>query len=105
MMALDLYDTRVPTDNVQNGKPSYVARLLWCAMYYMDQRKFCAHDLALLVEEIYGEQMSSFKASHGLRTFAQLGYVDRIYRRNRSVMYYDYRVSQKGFRFMRRDQA
>ena len=105
METLDLYDTQVPTDNIQNGKPSYVARLLWCAMYYMDQRMFCAHDLALLVEEIYGEPMSSAKASHGLRAFAQLGYVDRIYRRNRSVMYYDYRVSQKGFRYMRREQA
>jgi len=105
METLDLYDTQVPTDNIQNGKPSYVARLLWCAMYYMDQRMFCAHDLALLVEEIYGEPMSSAKASHGLRAFAQLGYVDRIYHRNRSVMYYDYRVSQKGFRYMRREQA
>ena len=81
MMALDLFDTRVPTDNVQNGKPSYVARLLWCAMYYMDQRLFCAHDLALLVEEIYGEPMSSAKASHVLRAFAQMGYVDRFSRR------------------------
>jgi len=105
METLDLFDTRVPTDNVQNGKPSYVARLLWCAMYYMDQRKFCAHDLALLVEEIYGEPMSSAKASHGLKAFAQLGFVDKFYRRNRSIRYFDYRVSQKGFRFMRRDQA
>ena len=105
METLDLYDTQVPTDNIQNGKPSYVARLLWCAMYYMDQRMFCAHDLALLVEEIYGEPMSSAKASHGLRAFAQLGYVERFYRRNRSIRYFDYRVSQNGVRFMRRNQA
>ena len=105
METLDLYDTQVPTDNIQNGKPSYVARLLWCAMYYMDQRMFCAHDLALLVEEIYGEPMSSAKASHGLRAFTQLGYVERFYRRNRSIRYFDYRVSQNGVRFMRRNQA
>jgi len=103
METLDLYETRVPTDNLQNGKPSYVARLLWCSIYYMDQRMFCAHDLALLIEEIYGEKLSSAKVSHGLRTFAQLGYVDRFHRRNRSIRYYDYRVSQNGARFMRRN--
>jgi len=105
METLDLYDTQVPTDNIQNGKPSYVARLLWCAMYYMDQRKFCASELVLLVEEIYGESMSSAKVSHGLRPFVQMGFVEKLNHRNRSVRYYNYRVSQNGVRFMRRNQA
>jgi len=102
---IDLYATKTPTDSTQNGHASYASRLLWCAMYYMDQRMFCAHDLALLIEEIYGEKLSSAKVSHGLRTFAQLGYVDRVHRRNRSSRYFDYRVSQNGARFMRREQA
>ena len=101
METLDLYTTRTPTDSIQNGRASFIARVLWCSMYYMDRHMFCASELGLVAEKIYGERVSSAKVSHGLRPFVQMGFVEKFNHRNRSVRYYNYRVSQCGVRFMR----
>ena len=102
---IDLYETSVPNHSLHNGRTPYASRLIWCAMYYMDQRLFCAHDLSLLIEEIYGEKLSAAKVSHGLKDFVQLGKVERINHRNRSVRYYNYRVSQSGAQYMQREDV
>lgn len=100
METLDIYATRPPNHNMQNGCASYTSRLVWCGAHYMEGQLFYANELSLLIDEIYGEKLSSFKVSHELKRFAELGYVDRVQSGNRAQTYYKYRVSQLGRKYM-----
>ena len=56
METLDIYASPPPNRSTENGSASLTSRLVWCGIQYMGRQLFYAHELGLLIEDIYGEK-------------------------------------------------
>ena len=102
METLDIYASPPPNRNTGNGTVSYTSRLVWCGIQYMGRQLFYAHELGLLIENIYGEKCSSNRVAAALKDLAGLRYVTRVQVDDRSQTYYRYRVSEIGLQYIQR---
>ena len=102
METLDIYASPPPNRSTENGSASLTSRLVWCGIQYMGRQLFYAHELGLLIEDIYGEKCSSNRVAAALKSLSGLRYVTRVQVDDRFQTYYRYRVSELGLQYIRR---